>query len=712
MSWQNILVGVQASEFVGHTLLVASAIVSALLTEALTSKKESTPGTPNQDRGPNKVLSAIGLALTCLVIFVIEFVAVFALVFAFAVYALQVLPQGENILILLRKIVSFCGVSLMIPFVTAMAAGVLSRSFKAVRSKAALCIFLALTVLLSSVEFFLSAFQWVQRPNLPLPAEAVSYIVNSRLRVYPFALSGDELGRIGDGSELLISETNDVPPPNAGDGNPSGADTQPVEYEEPNSLSGYINAIFDGTYAPGMGKLDYLHKAYEYYQAGQYTNSDYFYIGVMWKWIYNYFYDFSEAGLTSRQCLEEALAAYEKAEQRNGESAALYNNIAVVYAVLNDWEEVRIFVKRALEISSTEGSALSNFKSWIQSWVGSEPYSSLMEDASTVLLYEQNLSMYILYGACAVAENTNLSDAYDLLCAADDYYQGKSAMVKILRCICADLTGQDESRLLNEIYTLERTKPLTSTEELYLIRYLFATNRYEELWGYIAKIGSDTGPSLNAELAAIKASWYFRNQSSGYFSQEDAEQLLEWIKARLESLPGQSEERQLLLLAQMLLQSCLGEMDDIGIEPDVLGEASDLEYALIAVKAFNSGKYQEAIDACERFFDLIKTESEPSDDGGMSWQQLTPQEQLTLSYHIQLVLAYSHFEYAEIYCWKESDEWTAHMDAAERECAAFEQSSKSLLYIGEQFKILQDNIDKEHGRIPKDPDETPIIIVS
>lgn len=711
MSWQNILVDIQASEFVGHTLLVASAIVSALLTEALTSKQGSNPGTSNQDRHQSKVLSALGLALTCLLIFVIEFVAVFALVFAFVVYIAQVLPQGENILILFRKIVSFCGTSLAIPLLMSMVAGVISRSFRVVRSKAMLCIFLALTILLSSIEFFLSAFQWVQRPNLPLPVEAVSYIVNSRLRIYPFALSGDELERIGDGSELLISETDDVPPQNGGNENPSGTDTQPVVYEEPNSLSGYINAIFYGNYAPQMGRLNYLHKAYEYYQDGRYSRDDYFNIGAMWDWIYDYYFDFSSIGLTAEQCLEEALNAYRQAMQYGGESARLYNNMAVSYFKLNDREEVRRCVKRALEINSADGNALPNYSFWVQRWVGSEPYDLLMDDASTVLLYEQNLSMYILYGACAVAENANLSDAYDFLCNADNYYQGKSAMVKILRCICADLMGRDESQLLNEIYALERSQVLTPTEELYLIRYLFTTNRYEELWGYIAKIGSDTGPTLNAELAAIKASWYFRNQSSGYFSQEDAEQLLEWVETHLESLPRQSEERQLLLLAQMLLQSCLGKMEDIGIEPDGLKEASDLEYALIAVKAFNSGNYQEAINACESFFDLIKTESEASNDGRMSWQQLTSQEQLTLSYHIQLVLAYSHFEYAGM-CWKGSDEWAAHMEAAERECAAFEQSSKSLLYIGEQFKILQDNIDKEHGRIPKEPDATPVIIVA
>ena len=624
------------------------------------------------------------------------------------VYVFQILPQDENILILLWKIIRFCGASLLIPLITSMIAGVISRSFKAVRSKAMLCIFLALTVLLSSVEFFLSAFQWIQRPNLPLPVEAVSYIINSRLRVYPFVLSGDELGHIGNGSELLISETDNAPSQNVGDGNPSGTNTQSVVYEEPNSLSGYIDAILAGTYAPGMGELDYLHKAYKYYQAGRYNRGDYFNIGMMWRLIHTNLVQFGESGLTAKQCLEEALSAYQKDEQYNGTSAVLYSYIAIVYNQLGNREQVRNYLKRALSNWPEEEYPLYCYKFYIERWIGDEQYNLLMDDASTVLRYEKNLSMYILYGACAVAENTNLPDAYNFLCEADTHFQGKSAMVKILRCICADLMGQDESQLLNEIYALERAKALTPTEELYLIRYLFATNRYEELWGYIAKAGSSTGPALNTELAAIKASWYFRNQSSGYFSQEDAEQLLEWIKARLENLSGQSEERQLLLLAQMLLQSCLGETEDVGIDLAPSGEVSDLEYALIAIKAFNSREYQTAIDACDRFFSLIKTGSESSDDSEVSWQQLSPQEQVTLSYHIQLVLAYSHFEYAEG-VWKGTDEWAEHMSDAERECKAFEQSSKSLFYIGEQFSVFDKGIITRHLKNGANLHETAVI---
>ena len=125
--------------------------------------------------------------------------------------------------------------------------------------------------------------------------EAVSFIVNSRLRSYPFALSDKELRTIGDGSKLLAKETGSSAPTSGfTGGETSGADIPEVIYEEPDSLSGYINAIFDRTYAPGMWREDYLHKAYEYYQTGRYNDNDWFYIGVMWEWIHVPYYFFSD----------------------------------------------------------------------------------------------------------------------------------------------------------------------------------------------------------------------------------------------------------------------------------------------------------------------------------------------------------------------------------------------------------------------------------
>lgn len=84
MSLQNFFMGIQASTFVGHTLLAASAVVSALLTEAVTGKQESSPNNNGvilrQDRRRSTVLSVLRLAVACLIIFVVELVAVFALI--------------------------------------------------------------------------------------------------------------------------------------------------------------------------------------------------------------------------------------------------------------------------------------------------------------------------------------------------------------------------------------------------------------------------------------------------------------------------------------------------------------------------------------------------------------------------------------------------------------------------------------------------------
>lgn len=45
------------------------------------------------------------------------------------------------------------------------------------------------------------------------------------------------------------------------------------------------------------------------------------------------------------------------------------------------------------------------------------------------------------------------------------------------------------------------------------------------------------------------------------------------------------------------------------------------------------------------------------------------------------------------------------METSEKECAVFEQSSKSLFYIREQFRILKNNIDLENGKLPQESDE-------
>lgn len=156
---------------------------------------------------------------------------------------------------------------------------------------------------------------------------------------------------------------------------------------------------------------------------------------------------------------------------------------------------------------------------------------------------------------------------------------------------------------------------MTPAEEFYLMRYLFASNRYEELWGYISQETDDSEVPLDVQLAAMKASFCFKNQSSGYFSQEGAEQLLSKEEIYLNELSNdnESEERKMLLLSRTLLQSCFGltEDSDMELDPDILRSPSDIDYALIAVRLFNAGKYLEAIQACESFFQMNTGKTPP-----------------------------------------------------------------------------------------------------
>lgn len=699
MFLQNFVEFMQTSKAAGEVLLGATAMGAAFFTEMLTSKISSESNGNNEHK--NTFFSLVCLSLVCVTVFVLILIIVLLLI----KFIFHVVPEDESIYVLIKRVAEFYGWTIIIPFVTSILAGTTMRIVKKGCWKGGFCILLLLAVFISAFEFFVETFRMVKRPTLPLPVEAVSFIANSRLRSYPFALSGEELEAIGDGGELLRAETDDFVSSSGVSGeNIPNVDISEVEYEEPDSLSGYINAIFDETYAPGMGIEDYLRKAYEYYEARRYTDSDYFNIGLMWEWIYKYFYYFFDIGLTQEECLAKAVEAYQREEQIFGGSAVLYSNMAIIYDLQGNREEVRRCIVQAIEISPSESYTLPYYKEWIYEWVGDEPYELLMEDVQTALGYGEDLSMYILYGAYAIAENMNVSQAYEFLCVADTYYYGKSAMVKILRCICADLMGQDESQLLSEIYMLEQTDGLTSAEEIYLTRYLFATNRYEELWGYIAPMGNDSTSSLNADLAVMKAYWYFKNQSNNYFLPEDAEVLFDWVNKRLSELPDESEERETLLLSRTLLQSCLGLVEDIELETVALEEASDLEYALLAVRAFNAGKYPEALQACELFFQMDTEDVLSSDMETVSLGQLEPQEQVSLCYYVQLVFAYSNFEYAKMFSVR-SDSWTAYMEIAEKECEAFQQSSKSLFYIGEQFKMLQISIEEAQGKVPEESED-------
>ena len=71
---------------------------------------------------------------------------------------------------------------------------------------------------------------------------------------------------------------------------------------------------------------------------------------------------------------------------------------------------------------------------------------------------------------------------------------------------------------------------------------------------------------------------------------------------------------------------------------------------------------------------------------------------------MQLIYAHSHFEFAKT-TKKGSKEWNAYMDKAKEICIDFENSSKSLFMIREQFHILRGSIDFENGEINNNEDE-------
>ncbi len=347
---------------------------------------------------------------------------------------------------------------------------------------------------------------------------------------------------------------------------------------------------------------------------------------------------------------------------------------------------------------------LQEYRDYVYAWMDEEDPELLMDDAYRIVEKEADASMYILYGAYAADQNKNVKKAYQLLSKADKHYKGKNVMIKILKCICADLAGINKTDELKDIYKLEkRAGGLTLEQETYLIRYLLATNRFDELWGYIADVGAADSDPLDPEKVAIKSEWYFNNQDKLASDMEDVASLLTKVDDELENYGSDEKERNLLLLSQMLLRSCLGQEEPHNDEEYKVEGVSDLKYVFLAVNAFNNEKYEEAIDHCENFFKLIdlRKEGGKTDNDQGSIHSLEPQEQVILRYQVQLILAHSHFEYA-MELKKGSDQWKEHMKRAEDECDAFEQSSKSLYYIGEQFKMLKNSIDIQNKKLPED----------
>lgn len=695
---QNLISNIQLSEVIGYCLLFINAVLSALFTEIVLSKDPFK-------RIRDKIIWRL---IVCIVVFL----ALYACILGLLTFVFQFTPHEEGLLTLLKRTWNYYHKSFLLPFVAAiLSSGLLVKVKKdskiVTRLGAGLLVIVAI---LNGVQFFLNAFRLVQRPNVPVPVEAISSLINSRMKSYPFALTSSMMESIGDGNYLLPSENTNFGGGTDGYGNGTeGAVTQPEVITEPTDFVGYISALFTDSYAPGMGREDYLRKAYDLFLAGRYTNNDLDNIAFMWHFMWNYgiyLPNYSGPGY-----LFEALDYYQKAMNRYGEGAIRYSNMALVYDLLDDRPHTRECLNKALGLDeAAESSALNNYKEWVRKWVDTESCNYLMEDALTILQYDpHDLSMIVLYGACALEQNVEVENAYRLLCDANDYFHGGSAIVKILRAICADLTGKDESFLLQEIYELEKEKGLRNPEEVYLVRYLFVTNRSEELWGYISNVGNNDNEALNAERALMKAEWFFKSSHTESFDAEEAQNLLSRVQDRLTQSEDGTEEQELLILARTLLQSSLGEIEPVPEIDEYKPQGiSYTEYAIAAITAFNAGHYEEALSYCDSFFKVEKEQNE--DETNIEVPQLRPQEYVNLYYYVQLVSAYSNFEYAKELP-KNSEQRAAHMERAEQECAAFEQSSKSLFYIGELFQNLKNSIDIENGKIPNEDNAGVVVPV-
>lgn len=700
--FQEVVYNISYSEVWGSVLLIVDAILSALFTEMLLidNKEDVRDNSESRRRATLKrresfLQSLIRFILVSIFFFIINVCATFLLL----AFLLQFMPQKESVKVLLRRIISSNNAKFVIPLVATVLVGMALRgvTWKKRWAKPLLCMLLALSAIASSLTFIWDSVRIIQRPHYAPPVESISAIMNSRLKMYPFILSGQYIQSIGDGEEFTAVEDSEA--------DAWGKDFEWTEeiYDEPDNFSDYIGAVIDHTFAPGKGEEDYLSSAYNLYREGRHGN-DFYYIGVMWYYLAFYtelVYD--EPDLTPDLCWERAIEYYQKSLE-DDEGAWAYIAMALIYDMQDERNLVRKCMKKALELDEVKGDRVSFYLDHIYSWIDSEETALLMEDAKTILQYTDDLSMYILYGACAIAENQDVEGAYDALCGADEHYQGKSTMVKILGCICADLLSRNDTEVLYDIYQMEAIQGLSYIEELYLIRYLFASGRYDELWGYIDSVGTEEQNNFSVDKAVIKASWYFYRQNEAYMYTDGMETLLHRIDSELEENRYKADDKNLLLMSRALLQNLLGETEVVNIEEYDPEQISAIDCIFWATNAFNNADYDQAISYCEMFFaaeDDIKELEEYKESIRISLQELTVQEQVTLRYYMQLIFAHAHFECAKG-CWKGSEEWQNHIEIAERECAAFEQSSRSLVYVEERFEELRGIICKEKGELTEE----------
>lgn len=714
MKLQEVIYSITYAETVGYVLLTVDAILSALFTEMVfkDDKDNSDDGLhqhrPSESKKHESYMKSLfKFLLTSFFFFAINVAATLAL---FALL-LQFVPQEESFDILLMKIWKSYNLKFLIPFLATIFAGIALKgvTWRKRWARPLLCILLALSALASSVTFLWDSVRIIQRPYYAPPVESISAIINSRLKVYPFILSEQLLRSIGDGSELIAEATDET--------EESAHQLITFEPEEPDTFKGYIDAIIYDIYADGKGREDYLSSAYDLYLDGRHGN-DFYYIGVMWYFLTDYpLLVYDETDITSRLCLERAIEFYSmiidgEEEYGNQQKANAYTAMSLVYDIWDERNHVRECMQKALALDEEEGASVSFYLAPIYRWIDSEDPALLLEDARTVVNYTDNLSMYILYGACAVAENQDVEGAYNALCKADEHYLGKSTLVKILRCICADLLSKNDTESLYDIYQRDNSVGLSDVEEIYLIRYLYISGRYDELLGYIDDVGTEEEEVFNVDKAVIKASWYSDIRNDTYMDEEGMEELLHKIDSALEENSYEAEDKNLLLISRSLLRNRLGETEAVNIEEYDMDQISAIEYVFCATNAFNNADYDQAIRYCEIFLDVAENDSGELEDSRKNIrdfvQELTAQERITLRYYMQLIYAHAHFECARRY-WKGSEEWQKHIEAAERECAVFEQSSKSLVYIEERFEELRGVIRREKGELTEDEDDKIIL---
>ena len=181
---------IQYSEVLGWVLLLTNAIFSALVSEVLFERV---------------LKDAKRRILKFVVICVIAYILFTASTLLLLWVLLYFFPQKESFGVLLRKTGELHAKEFIIPLVTSMIASwAIEGKLKQKRlAKIVLCMLLSVSIFLSSIMFFWNSFQMIQRPKYVAPVESISSIINSRLSIYPFILSGSLLKAIGDGSELI-----------------------------------------------------------------------------------------------------------------------------------------------------------------------------------------------------------------------------------------------------------------------------------------------------------------------------------------------------------------------------------------------------------------------------------------------------------------------------------------------------------------------------